>query len=103
MAYGYIGKILHVDLTQGSIEIEEPSDAFYRKFMGGSAMGMHYMNVGLLPDGDIDPSQPQVLMYVPSETGPKLAGFEDFMPLGPLGSPLPDPVPPRSIAGRAYL
>ena len=58
------------------------------------AMGMHYMNVGLLPDGDIDPSQPQVLMYVPSETGPKLAGFEYFMPLGPPGSPIPDPAPP---------
>ncbi len=52
MAYGYIGKILHVDLTQGSIEIEEPSDAFYRKFMGGSAMGMHYILDGMQPGAD---------------------------------------------------
>ena len=67
------------------------------------AMRMHYMNVGLLTDGDIDPSQPQVLMYVPSETGPKLAGFEYFMPLGPPGSPIPDPAPPApSLAGHTF-
>ena len=43
MANGYNGKILHVDLTQGSLTIEEPDDAFYRKYMGGSAMGMYYI------------------------------------------------------------
>lgn len=40
---GYNGKILHVYLSQGSIEIEEPEEAFYRKYMGGSAMGMYYL------------------------------------------------------------
>ena len=27
MAFGYIGKILHVDLTKGSFEIETPDEA----------------------------------------------------------------------------
>ena len=52
MANGYTGKILHVDLTNGSLEIEEPSEAFYRKFMGGSAMGMHYILNGIQPGAD---------------------------------------------------
>src|ERR1044072_6666044 len=43
MPYGYNGKILHVDLTQGQLTVEEPEEAFYRKYLGGSAMGMHYI------------------------------------------------------------
>ena len=40
---GYTGRILHVDLTKLRTEIEEPSDAFYRTYLGGSAMGAHYL------------------------------------------------------------
>ena len=43
MPNGYNGKILHVDLTEGTLTIEEPEEAFYRKYMGGSAMGMYYI------------------------------------------------------------
>ncbi len=43
MPYGYNGKILHVDLTNGTLTVEEPPEAFYRKYLGGSAMGMHYI------------------------------------------------------------
>ena len=43
MPNGYNGKILHVDLTRGTLVIEEPEEAFYRKYLGGSAMGMHYI------------------------------------------------------------
>jgi len=43
MPNGYIGKILHVDLTKGALSVEEPQEAFYRKYLGGSAMGMHYI------------------------------------------------------------
>ncbi|MEO8356143.1 MAG: aldehyde ferredoxin oxidoreductase family protein [Chloroflexota bacterium] len=43
MPYGYNGKILHVDLTRGELSVEEPQEAFYRKYLGGSAMGMHYI------------------------------------------------------------
>jgi aldehyde:ferredoxin oxidoreductase len=43
MPYGYNGKILHVDLTHGRLEVEEPPEKFYRKYLGGSAMGMVYI------------------------------------------------------------
>jgi len=43
MPYGYTGKILHADLTNGKLVIEEPEEKFYRTYMGGSAMGMHYV------------------------------------------------------------
>jgi aldehyde:ferredoxin oxidoreductase len=43
MPNGYIGKILHVDLTKGALIVEEPQEAFYRKYLGGSAMGMYYI------------------------------------------------------------
>jgi aldehyde:ferredoxin oxidoreductase len=41
--YGYAGKILHVDLTSGSLEIEEPPEELYRTYMGGSALGLYYL------------------------------------------------------------
>jgi len=43
MPFGYHGKILHVDLNKGSIEVEQPDEDFYRKYMGGSALGMYYV------------------------------------------------------------
>jgi len=42
MPYGYNGKILHVDLTTGRLEVEEPDELFYRRYLGGSALGMYY-------------------------------------------------------------
>ena len=43
MSDGYTGKILHVNLTTSEITVEEPEEQFYRTYMGGSAMGMHYV------------------------------------------------------------
>ena len=43
MSFGYHGKILHVDLTTGKIEVEKPPESFYRKYMGGSAMALYYI------------------------------------------------------------
>jgi aldehyde:ferredoxin oxidoreductase len=43
MPFGYQGKILHVHLGDGRLEVEEPDERFYRKYMGGSAMGMYYL------------------------------------------------------------
>ncbi len=42
-AYGYTGRILHVDLTNGKLEVETPPESFYRTYLGGSAMGMYYV------------------------------------------------------------
>ena len=43
MPYGYHGKILHVYLTDLTLEVEEPPESFYRTYMGGSALGMYYL------------------------------------------------------------
>jgi len=43
MPNGYKGKILHVDLTHESLTVEEPPESFYRRYLGGSAMGMYYL------------------------------------------------------------
>jgi aldehyde:ferredoxin oxidoreductase len=43
MAFGYQGRILHVDLTVGQWSVEEPEEKFYRRYMGGSAMGAYYL------------------------------------------------------------
>jgi len=43
MLYGYTGKILHVDLTGGVIEVEEPPEDLYRTYVGGSALGLYYL------------------------------------------------------------
>ena len=39
----YNGRVLIVELTNGDIDIDEPSDAFDRLYGGGSAMGMYYL------------------------------------------------------------
>ena len=74
MAYGYTGKILHVDLTNGSLEIEEPSEAFYRKFMGGSAMGMHYILNGMQPGADALGPDNILTLMVSVLTGAPISG-----------------------------
>jgi aldehyde:ferredoxin oxidoreductase len=43
MPYGYHGKILHIYLSEQSLEVEAPGEAFYRTYMGGSALGMYYL------------------------------------------------------------
>src|SRR6185503_3081676 len=43
MPNGYTGNILHVDLTKGTLTVENPPESFYRKYLGGSAMGLHYI------------------------------------------------------------
>jgi aldehyde:ferredoxin oxidoreductase len=41
--YGAHGKILHIDLSSRHIEVEQPSEDFYRTYMGGSALGLTYI------------------------------------------------------------
>jgi len=37
MPFGYNGKILHINLTDSSWEIEEPHENWYRTYVGGTA------------------------------------------------------------------
>lgn len=74
MPYGYTGKILHVDLNRGTLEIEEPPEAFYRKYMGGSAMGLYYI-LRDMPAGT-DALAPEAILTVMTSvtTGTPISG-----------------------------
>ena len=63
MRYGYCGKVLHVDLEAGKLEIECPEERFYRTYLGGSAMGVHYLLTGTRRGADpLGPSNVLSLM-----------------------------------------
>ncbi|HXD08968.1 MAG TPA: aldehyde ferredoxin oxidoreductase family protein [Anaerolineales bacterium] len=74
MPNGYTGKILHVDLTKGALTVEEPNEAFYRKYLGGSAMGMHYI-LRDMPRG-VDPLSPEnvLTLFTGVTTGAPISG-----------------------------
>jgi len=42
------------------------------------AMGLHYVNFPLVQKGELDPTQPQIIIYEPTPDGPKLIGA-DFL------------------------
>jgi aldehyde:ferredoxin oxidoreductase len=62
MSHGYNGKILHLDLTSRQLSVEEPEEAFYRKYMGGSAMAMYYL-LRDMPPG-VDPLGPDNILVL---------------------------------------
>jgi len=57
MPNGYCGKILYVDLTAKKITIEEPSEDFYRKYLGGWGF-IAYELLKRAPRG-VDPLAPE--------------------------------------------
>ncbi len=75
---GYTGKILHVDLSQRTFKVEEPQEAFYRKYMGGSAIGAYYCLTGMRPGMDaFDPGN--VLVFAAScTTGAPVSGASRY-------------------------
>ncbi|MCG2787769.1 MAG: aldehyde ferredoxin oxidoreductase family protein [Anaerolineae bacterium] len=62
MPHGYNGKILHVDLTKGTLTVETPPEQFYRTYMGGSAMGLYYI-LKEMPAG-VDPLAPENVLTI---------------------------------------
>ena len=57
MANGYNGKILRVNLTQGTTSIEQLEEAFCRKYLGGAGFITYYLMKELKPG--IDPLSPE--------------------------------------------
>jgi len=74
MAQGYAGKILHVDLTRSKAWTEEPSDTFYRRYIGGQGFVGYYL-LKEVPKG-ADPLGPEnVLIFATGTiTGIPVAG-----------------------------
>lgn len=61
---GYAGNILHVDLNSGEMNIEQPGEAFYRKYIGGRGVILHYL-LDQMPVG-ADPLGPDNLLIFAS-------------------------------------
>ena len=74
MPNGYTGKILHVDLTHGLLEVEQPAEAFYRKYMGGSAMGMFYILRDMAPGTDALAPEAILTIMTSVTTGTPISG-----------------------------
>ncbi len=72
--YGVHGRILHVHLDTGDIWVEAPDEAFYRKYMGGSALCLYYL-LREMPAG-VDPFAPDniLAMAVGPMTGVPVSG-----------------------------
>lgn len=57
---GYTGKILKVDLSKQTLEVEEPDALFYRTYIGGSGFVAYYLLKEMAPD--VDPLGPDNLL-----------------------------------------
>ncbi len=71
---GYTGKILKVDLTSRSIEVETPDELFYRRYVGGAGLIAYYLLKEV--DPDLDPLGPDNLLIFAAGpvTGVPIAG-----------------------------
>ena len=74
MPNGYHGRILHVDLSNGSLDVEHPNESFYRLYFGGSALALHYLLNNMTPG--IEPFDPEnILVFALSVlTGAPISG-----------------------------
>jgi aldehyde:ferredoxin oxidoreductase len=74
MSYGYIGKILKVDLSKGQIDIDYRDDSFFRQYLGGRALVVYYL-LNEMKSG-LDPFDPEnLLIFAPGVlTGASVAG-----------------------------
>lgn len=62
MPFGYVGRILQVDLTDNEIAVDTPGDELYRKYFGGRAVIAYYLLQRLKPG--VDPLSPEnVLVF----------------------------------------
>jgi aldehyde:ferredoxin oxidoreductase len=86
------GAVLHIDLSQGRLEVEHPPEAFYRTYGGGSGMGLVYL-LRQLPSG-ADPLGPQnvLTLFTGPATGLAVSGQSRISAnaLSPLGNVIGD-------------
>jgi len=76
--HGFNNRIALVDLRDGSVEIEEPGEEFFRTYLGGACLGANYL-LREAPAG-CDPLGPDnVLVVAPSVlTGAPISGLSRF-------------------------
>ena len=62
MAYGYMERVLRVNLSEPRISEETPSEDLYKKFIGGAGLATKYL-IDEVPKG-IDPFGPENKLYL---------------------------------------
>ncbi len=78
MPNGYNGKILRVDLERESIDVEEPNETLYCRYLGGGTLALYYLLKELKPKAD--PLAPEnILVFAGSViSGTPAAGLSRF-------------------------
>src|SRR5512133_3589606 len=74
MLAGYCGRVLHVDLSTGHMQIENPTDAFYRTYLGGLAMGLAYLLRTTAPKADPLGPENVLTFMLSAPTGAAVSG-----------------------------
>ncbi len=75
MSNGYTGTILRVDLTSGRIHTQQPTEEFYRTYMGGGAFGTYFLLKETSPDTDAF-SEGNIITIAPGvTTGTPVSGL----------------------------
>jgi aldehyde:ferredoxin oxidoreductase len=86
MTYGYMGKILRVDLTGGQVKTESLKEEWARKYIGGTGLATRYLHEEI--DGStnpIDPKNPVIFMTGPlGATRSITSGRHQVVSLSPL-------------------
>ena len=74
MPYGYLGRILRVNLSKDKLSIEYPDEIFYRRYLGGEGFVAYYLLKELKPG--IDPLGPEnkLIFAAGPVTGVPIAG-----------------------------
>lgn len=69
----------YLDYNKAREDGYEPEGPF-ASVPGLGGMGVHFVNPSLMDDNEIDPLQPEVLLYEPTKDGYKLVGVEYYVP-----------------------
>lgn len=78
MLYGYNGKILRVNLTEGVLAEETPEEGIYRKYLGGSAMSLYFLLNEQKPGVDPLGSASKLFFMSSVVSGAPLAGLPRY-------------------------
>jgi len=74
MPFGYHGRILRVNLTDGKITVETPDDVFYRRYLGGAGFVAYHLLKEVPPDTDPLGPENRLIFACGPLTGAPLAG-----------------------------
>jgi len=78
MTHGYLGKVARIDLGRRLVEVEQPDESLYKKYLGGRGLGVYYLFRDLPPK--IDPLAPEneIIFATSVITGIPIAGMSRF-------------------------